>query len=68
MNCAVCGELIPRARLRALPDTRVCVRHSTESKVEGVIEYGHKTAGTIVILPKDPEMKRRALRAHRRGR
>lgn len=66
--CEKCVKPIPQERLDILPNTFRCVACSDESKTEGVVEYGHKTAGVICILPKDPEMKRRALRAHRRAR
>lgn len=66
--CEKCVEPIPQERLDILPDTYRCVSCSNESKTEGVLEYQHKTGGCILILPKDGEMKRRALAAYRRKR
>ena len=31
-KCAICDEPIPEGRLRALPYTRTCVRHSKEER------------------------------------
>jgi hypothetical protein len=66
--CEVCGQQIPEERIEALPETFRCVAHSAATKTEGVVEYGHKTAGVILILPKDPEQRRQALRAYKRAR
>ena len=33
MNCICCGVIIPEARLKAVPGTKVCVNCSTEEKV-----------------------------------
>ena len=68
MRCYVCHEVIPNARVKAIPGVRTCVQHSDAKPVEGIMEYGHKTAGVICLLPKDPEQRRRALRAYRRSR
>jgi len=66
--CEVCKKQIPEERLEALPDTWRCVKCSNETKTQGVVEYGHKTAGVILILPKDSEQRRQVLRAYRRAR
>lgn len=66
--CKVCRVEIPRARLKVLPETLTCVLHSDATKTEGIMEFGHKTAPGLVILPKDKEAKRKALRAFRRAR
>jgi len=66
--CQVCQVPIPDERLEALPGVTTCVSHSTATKTEGVVEYGHKTAGVILILPKDPEQRRRVLNCYRRKR
>lgn len=68
MNCEVCGGEIPPERLELLPGTTRCVLHSNASRVEGLLDYGHKTAPSLVILPNDPEQKRIARRAFRRAR
>lgn len=68
MLCEVCGGEIPPERLDALPDTTRCVVHSSAARTEGLLDYGHKTAPSLVILPNDPEQKRIARRAFRRAR
>ena len=51
MNCIDCGNVIPAARLEAVPGTHHCVKcvdkHIPERK--GYMIYGHKTAGEIVM-------------------
>jgi hypothetical protein len=36
MNCIKCGVKIPEARLKAIPGTVTCVKHSSASKLVGV--------------------------------
>jgi len=67
-KCRACGEIIPAARVRAIPSADTCVRHSDAEKIEGLMEFGHKTAPELVILPKDSEKKRMARRNARRAR
>lgn len=66
--CNNCKKVIPKERLEALPETETCVNCSTETKVEGVMLYSHKTAGVLSFLPSDPEQRRQALNAHNRTR
>ena len=51
MKCIDCGNVIPAARLEAVPGTHHCVKcvdkHIPERK--GYMIYGHKTAGEIVM-------------------
>lgn len=67
--CAGCGEVVPPARVRAIPATTTCVGCSKVPKVVGFLDYGHKTApGLVVIDPRDEEALRRARRYNRRAR
>jgi hypothetical protein len=68
-RCFVCDTIIPKARLDVLPETRVCVKHSTEKPVVGMMVFDHKTAPTLVIIhPENKEAIRRAHRFYGRGR
>jgi hypothetical protein len=66
--CRVCRKPIPKERIAALPQTTTCVFCSDEEPTQGLIEFGHKTAPSLVILPNDPEQRRRARRSFRRAR
>lgn len=66
--CSNCEMPIDPERLEAIPETTTCVRCSTVKKQLGLMEYGHKTAGTIVLLPDDEEQQRLAFRSYRRSR
>lgn len=69
MNCRVCGHEIGKERLEALPGTTVCVAHSTSTRPIGFMDFGHKTAPTMVVIRADQkEDLRRATRAFRRSR
>lgn len=68
MHCEICHAKIPEERLEVFPNTRRCVRCSEVKRVEGLMDYGHKTAPQLVILPDNPEAKRRAYRVFRRDR
>ena len=48
MNCDLCGDLIHPDRIELLPDTRTCVRCSTEEPIVGFMIYNHKTAEVIM--------------------
>jgi RNA polymerase-binding transcription factor DksA len=52
-RCSKCKELISEERLRALPNTKTCVKCSDEEKVGCVDIIYHKTGNTIQILPKE---------------
>jgi len=49
MNCDLCGEPIHPDRMELLPNTRTCVRCSTEEPIVGFMIYNHKTAGEVFI-------------------
>lgn len=53
MKCIKCRSSIPEQRLKALPDTKVCVECSSEKAVGAVDIVYHKTGNTIQIMDKD---------------
>jgi hypothetical protein len=53
MNCTKCKEDIDSRRLKALPQTKVCVNCSTEEYVSCVDVIYHKTGNTIQIMDKE---------------
>lgn len=70
-RCAACGSEIDPERLEALPEVRLCLPcagvHVSKDAV--FMEYGHKTAPSLVRVPgRDKEALRRATRAFRRSR
>lgn len=70
MKCR-CGNAITKARVDFLRSTSrplCCTKCSDENKQLTLMEYGHKTAGTLIRVPNDPEQMRRAMRAYRRSR
>jgi len=73
MNCEICGERIPPARLAILPETRFCVKCAAvrvKKKVGFMVSGSSKgTASELVTVdPDDKESMRRAENAHRRKR
>jgi hypothetical protein len=69
----VCKVPIPKARLKAVPNTFRCVNHSDEAPIRGLMSYGHKTGGEIQFLPpndcpENKEINRIAYRGYRRAR
>lgn len=68
MDCIKCRQPIPPERLEALPETTVCVGCSDVKRVLGLLDFSHKTAPVLVMLPDDEEQRRRAFRAYRRAR
>jgi hypothetical protein len=70
-RCEHCNTPIDPDRAEFLTETGkplTCPQHSNEQKKMTLMEYGHKTAGQIVIIPDNPEAKRLALRAYHRSR
>jgi hypothetical protein len=68
-HCMHCNAVIDQDRVEFLQSTgRPCVcRDCTgESPTMALMEYGHKTAGYLVIVPRGDQHK--ALRAYRRNR
>lgn len=69
MQCEICGQEIPVERLEVIPGCTTCVEHSREVQKVALLEYGHKTAGSVVVIDgNDTESVRRAFRAYRRSR
>lgn len=71
MNCIICNEKIDEDRLDFIltfKKAATCLKHANEQKTVALMDYGHKTAGTIVVLPNNKEIQRRAFRAYRRAR
>lgn len=52
MNCEICQQPIPTARLQAVPETTRCVKcqSSQDTRVKGRVVYDHKTAGAVEVL------------------
>jgi hypothetical protein len=68
-KCEKCGTKIPKDRLKALPDTRTCVKCSDVKAKVAFTVYSHKTAPEIVFVDgNNDEGLRQADRADRRGR
>jgi hypothetical protein len=54
MNCVKCLNLIPEARLKALPSAKTCVQCSSTSKVGGhTIISGKNTYSEIQIVDQE---------------
>lgn len=47
-QCIVCGTEIPEGRLKALPETKTCVNHSTATRfAANIVSYGNAEAGDL---------------------
>ena len=71
MTCSVCGLDIPEERAVYISEfgkPEVCTRCSQESHKTVFFEYGHKTAGTAVVVGNDPEQQRLARNCYLRRR
>lgn len=62
----ICPERLEFLQQRGRPLT--CVKCSGEQPAVCLVEYGHKTASTVVIVGTDPEQVRLARRAYKRAR
>ena len=58
MNCICCGVIIPEARLKAVPGTKVCVNCSTEEKVAVQTIISGKNTYSEVEIIKNKETKK----------
>lgn len=70
-KCVYCGCSISTERLDYNPNIRTCVSCADidTPQVHAFMEYGHKTAGSIVLVDKrNSEAMRMADRAYRRRR
>lgn len=77
MKCIHCDNQLDKDRTRFIEITGkfpTCVNCSKEQPVVSMMNYGHKTAGEVLIVPNNPngtnnaEFVRQAKRAYRRGR
>ena len=71
MKCFNCGEMVDFERGEFLLSTKrkiTCLDCSSETKKTGLMDYSHKTAPQLVLLPEDEEIKRIAMRAFCRAR
>lgn len=71
MKCIYCGMDLDSDRYEFLKETNravVCMGCTIESPKMGLMDYGHKTAPQMVLLPNNPEVQRIALRAFHRAR
>lgn len=71
MICVKCNTIIPPDREEFILLTNkpsFCIQCSTEQAICGLMDYGHKTAPQLVILPNNKAIQRIAKRAFRRAR
>lgn len=72
MICNYCKSMIPEGRLEFLIEYNrpmVCIECSTEQKAVGFMDWGHKTAPSLVMVPANAKETIRKLdRANRRAR
>lgn len=72
MNCKYCQDPIPFDRLEFLTEFNrplVCIHCSTEKRAVGFMDWGHKTAPSLVMVPANAtETIRKLHRANRRAR
>ena len=72
MTCIYCNSMIDNDRLEFLQETGrrlVCIDCSVETKALGWMDYGHKTAPQLVMVPANAKETIRKLdRANRRAR
>jgi len=69
--CVVCGFEVDPDRAEFLEDRKKpvkCMPCSGERPNVVFLEYGHKTAGSVVVVGTDPEQIRLARRAYKRER
>lgn len=72
MHCVYCHNTIPSGRLEFLMETGrrlVCLECSNEGHAVGYMDWGHKTAPQLVMVPSNARETIRILeRANRRAR
>lgn len=67
--CVNCSCVIPSGRIEAIPNVTTCVKCSKVKPYVGFMDWYHKTAPEIVIIPaEDIENIRRATRISSRSR
>ncbi len=72
-RCDVCDLELSQERAMLIAGSNgalpcVCIEHSKVTKPKGFLNYGHKTAGEVIIIPNNPESLRKATREYRRAR
>lgn len=71
MTCSICGSDIAEERaiyISQFQKPEVCIKCSSEAHNIVFFEYGHKTAGTAVVVGSDPEQQRLARNCYLRRR
>jgi hypothetical protein len=72
MTCIYCNSMIPQSRLEFLQETNrrlICIDCTNESRAVGFMDWGHKTAPSLVMVPSNAKETIRILhRANRRSR
>jgi hypothetical protein len=72
MTCIYCKSMIPQSRLEFLQETNrrlICIDCTNESRAVGFMDWGHKTAPSLVMVPSNAKETIRILhRANRRSR
>lgn len=66
--CLGCKTPISPERLEIFPNCSTCTNCSQVAPTRGLMDYAHKTAPQLIILPNDQEQQRIAFRAFRRAR
>jgi hypothetical protein len=72
MNCIYCNRSVPEGRLEFLLEynkTITCLCCTAEQRAVGYMDWGHKTAPSLVMVPANAKETIRKLdRANRRAR
>jgi uncharacterized protein YaiE (UPF0345 family) len=72
MDCIYCHSVIPDGRFEFLMENnrlQTCISCSTEQRVVGYMDWQHKTAPSLVMVPANAKETIRILdRANRRAR
>lgn len=71
MNCIRCGSQLDPDRAEFLTEKSrplTCMSCSSERAKFCLMDFGHKTAPSLVVVGSDPEAVRVATRAYRRAR
>lgn len=68
-RCDNCDDVIERERAALLLTTCLCCAEKQQPPATiGLMSYDHKTAGSVIILPPNPESQRKAFNCYRRQR
>lgn len=55
MKCSNCGKNIPKARIKALPNTKTCTNCSTEQPKQGIVVWDKTTPILGIVSKKEAE-------------